>query len=117
MRKDYSFDLTDSQWQKIGQLLNTSHRHQHDLRCGILDAIFHLVKTECQWRILPGDFTPWQTVYYYFRKWKKSGVIERLLSEARQYARREAGRAPKTSAVDYRLSVSTNHPFRRPVWL
>lgn len=99
MRKDYSSDLTDSQWQKIGRVLDTSRHRQHDLRRDILDAIFYLVKTGCQWRMLPGDFAPWQTVYYYFDKWKKSGVIKRLLSVARRHARREAGRAPEPSAV------------------
>jgi len=99
MRKDYSSDLTDSQWQKIGTVLNTSRHRQHDLRRDILDAIFYLVKTGCQWRMLPGEFAPWQTVYYYFRKWKKRGVIERLLNVARRGARREAGREPEPSAV------------------
>ena len=57
----------------------------------------------CQWRMLPGGFAPWQTVYYYFRTWKKRGAIERLLSVARRGAwrgaRREAGREPEPSAV------------------
>ena len=103
MRKDYSSDLTDSQWQKIGTVLNTSRHRQHDLRRDILDGILYLVKTGCQWRMLPGDFAPWQTVYYYFRTWKKRGAVERLLSVARRGARqeagREAGREPEPSAV------------------
>ncbi len=39
-----------------------------------MDAIFYIVKTGCQWRMLPKDFAPWQTVYYYFRKWKHEGA-------------------------------------------
>ena len=99
MRKNYSSDLTDSQWQKVKVVLNTSRHRQHDLRRDILDAIFYLVKTGCQWRMLPGGFAPWQTVYYYFRTWKKRGAVARLLSVARRSARQEARREPEPSAV------------------
>lgn len=98
MRKHYSSDLTDSQWQQIETVLNTSRHRQHDLRRDILDGLLYLLKTGCQWRMLPGGFAPWQTVYYYFRKWKKHGVIERLLSVARREARKEAGREADPSA-------------------
>lgn len=99
MRKSYSSDLTDSQWQKVEAVLNTSRHRHHDLRRDILDGLFYLVKTGCQWRMLPGEFAPWQTVYYYFRKWRKRGLIERLLSVARREAREEAGRKAQPSAV------------------
>lgn len=99
MRKDYSSDLTDSRWQKIEAVLDTSRHRQHDLRRDILDGLLYLLKTGCQWRMLPGGFAPWQTVYYYFRKWKKRGIIERLLSVARRSARQEAGREAEPSAV------------------
>ena len=52
--------------------------------------------------MLPGDFAPWQTVYYYFRKWnkwKRQGLIERLLSATRRKAREDAGREAEPSAV------------------
>ena len=39
----------------------------------LLNAMFYLVRTSCQWRNLPKDFAPWGTVYHYFRVWKKSG--------------------------------------------
>jgi len=99
MRKDYSSDVTDSQWQHVKAVLNTSRHRQHDLRRDILDAILYVVKTGCQWRMLPGGFAPWQTVYYYFRTWKQRGVIAYLLSMARRGARKKAGREPEPSAV------------------
>jgi putative transposase len=99
MRKGYSSDLTDSQWKQVRKLLNTAYHRQHDLRRDILDGLFYLVKTGCQWRMLPGAFAPWQTVYYYFRKWRKRGLIERLLNLARRKAREEADREVEPSAV------------------
>jgi transposase len=41
----------------------------HDLR-EILNAVFYLLKSGCQWRLLPHDFPRWPTVYHYFRKWR-----------------------------------------------
>lgn len=82
------------------KLLNTQRHRHHDLRRDILDGLLYLVKTECQWRMLPGEFAPWQTVYYYFRKWKRQGLIERLLNLARRKAREETtGREAEPSAA------------------
>ncbi len=99
MRKHYGSDLTDSQWQKIEAVLSTSRHRQHNLHRDILDGLLYLLQTGCPWRMLPAGFAPWQTVYYYFRKWKKRGVIERLLSVVRREARKEAGREADPSAV------------------
>lgn len=97
-RKRYSSDLTDSQWQQIKAFFDTSRHRQHDLRRDILDGLLYLIKTGCQWRMLPGEFAPWQTVYYYFRRWRKQGLVGRLLSAARQNAREEADRERKRTA-------------------
>jgi len=42
----------------------------------IVNAILYLVKTGCQWRMLPQDFPGWKIVYYYFSTRKKSSLIE-----------------------------------------
>ncbi|NBC18834.1 MAG: IS5 family transposase [Bacteroidetes bacterium] len=97
--KRYNSDLTDSQWQHIKSHFDTSRQRQHDLRYDILDGILYLVKTGCQWRMLPGEFAPWQTVYYYFRRWREQGVIGYLLSVARRKARRDVSREPEPSAA------------------
>ena len=47
-----------------------------DLR-GVLDGIFHVLRTGCQWRHLPPQFPPWQTTYGYLRAWIAAGVWER----------------------------------------
>ena len=66
----YSTDLTDKQWQVIEKIINTQERkRKHSLR-NIMNAILYLPKTGCQWRMIPKDFAPWESVYYYFSKWK-----------------------------------------------
>jgi putative transposase len=98
-QKRYSSDLTDSQWETIKLYFTTGRRRQHNLRRDILDAILYLLKTGCQWRMLPGEFAPWQTVYYYFRRWRREGRLQCLLSALRRTVRREEGREGEPSAL------------------
>ena len=60
--------------QSRGKLSSRSstwqRKRKYDLRRDILDAIFYLAKTGCQWPMLPREFAPWTAVYYYFRRWK-----------------------------------------------
>jgi len=64
-----------------------------------VDALFYLLKTGCQWRMLPNDFPPHKTVYYHFQKWIRSGRIERLHARLRRAVRLMAGRHPSPSAA------------------
>ncbi|MCS3614201.1 IS5 family transposase [Salinibacter ruber] len=98
-QKRYSSDLTDSQWETIKPYFTTDRRRRHDLRRDILDAILLSPKTGCQWRMLPGEFAPWQTVYYYFRRWREEGRLQCLLSALRRTVRREEGREGEPSAL------------------
>ena len=75
--KKYSTDLNDLQWQIIEKIQNDHRIRRHKLR-NIWNAVFYITKSGCQWRMLPSDFAPWQTVYYYFRKWKMEGLIEEI---------------------------------------
>ena len=106
----YSTNLTDNQWQVIEKIINAQERkRKHSLR-GIMDAILYIIKTGCQWRMLPKDFAPWQTVYYYFRKWKFEGVIEDIMDTLHALSRKAAGReeSPSLGIIDSR-SVKTSH--------
>lgn len=75
--KTYPSDLTDNQWQVIKDLFEQERKRKHSLR-SIVNAILYITKSGCQWRMLPKDFAPWQTVYYYFRQWKLNGLLEEL---------------------------------------
>ena len=74
---NYPTNVSDSQWQIIINFLDTERNRKYELR-EIINAILYLVKTGCQWRMLPGDFAPWKLVYYYFSKWKKTEIFEML---------------------------------------
>ncbi|WP_289773759.1 transposase, partial [uncultured Bacteroides sp.] len=54
--EQYSTNLTDKQWQVIEKIINPQERkRKHSLR-NIMNAILYLLKTGCQWRMIPGDF-------------------------------------------------------------
>lgn len=117
-KKTYSTDLTDKQWQVIENLVNGKVRkRKHSLR-SILNGIFYLVKTGCQWRMLPSDFAPWNTVYYYYRKWKSNGLIEELHEMLRDLTRKKSGRqvSPSLGLIDSRsIKTSRNGGLERGI--
>ena len=67
-------------------------------------------KSGCQWRILPSEFAPWQTVYFYFCKWKSDGIFEELMHHLRSIVRKAYGKeeSPSIGLIDSR-SVRTSH--------
>ena len=72
LNRRYDTDLTDAGWALVAPLLPAAKAggrpRTTDLRV-ILNAIFYLLRSGCQWRLLPREFPPWNTVYYYFRSW------------------------------------------------
>ena len=65
----------------------------------VLNAIFYVLKTGCQWAMLPHDFPPHKTVYDYFYKLNKQGVWLLILDQLRRQARVQAGREAEPSIV------------------
>jgi transposase len=101
-RTRYSTDLTDAQWAWAAPLLTQQHsqehwNREHSLR-EILDAIFYRLRTGCQWRNLPHDLPPWSTVHYYYRRWRRSGLLARLHASLREQVRLQAQKEPQPSA-------------------
>jgi len=98
----YPSDLTNSQWLMIGELLparkQLGRRRRISLRA-VMNAIFYLLRTGCQWRQLPSEFPAWRTVYWYFRSWQRTGVWVRLQRALYRRVRVKAGRAECPSVV------------------
>jgi transposase len=90
--------LTDYQWAAISPFFDLQRKRKHELRT-IMDAIFWLLRTGCQWRNLPPNFPHWQAVYYYFDRWKKAGHFEHINAALNQLDRQQADREPLPSAT------------------
>jgi transposase len=73
----YASDVTDREWSLIAPLLPAARsggRPRSTCLRGVINGIFYLLRTGCQWRMLPRDFPPRSTVYGYFRAWIAVGV-------------------------------------------
>ena len=75
--KHYSSDLSAKGWQVIQKIILVQRKSKWDLH-EVLNGIFYLTKNGCMWRELPGDYPPWQTVYWYYHKWVKDGTWENI---------------------------------------
>jgi putative transposase len=101
MRKEYKSDLTDQEWEKIKPYIPAAkwggRPQKTDMR-EVLNAIFYVVKTGCQWGMLPHDFPPKGTVYHYFNSWRKEGTWEAMNRQLREQLRQQLGREATPSA-------------------
>ena len=97
----YPSDLTDGEWALAEPLVSRPGQrgrpHAHSRR-RILDAIFYVARSGCQWRMLPLDYPPWQTVYSCFRRWKERGLLNKLHEHLRAACRQREGREVQPSA-------------------
>ena len=68
----------------------------------VVNGIFYLLRTGCQWRLLPREFPPWPTVYYYFRRWEQESVWLTLQRSLYPLTRLKAGRraTPSVAIMD-----------------
>jgi putative transposase len=106
---NYPTNLTDSQWQFIEKIVNDQRKRTHKLR-EIWNAILYLVKSGCQWRMLPRDFPHWSAVYYYFKKWKNNGLFEEFLDRLNERERKcsKKNLSPSVGIIDSQ-SVKVAH--------
>jgi len=94
---NYPTDLSNSQWQVISKFLDLKRSRKFDLR-EIVNGILYLVKSGCQWQMLPRDFPNWPMVYYYFNTWKKTGLLEKIHESLVKKIRKKAGKKPQPTA-------------------
>jgi putative transposase len=104
-KQTYHTDLTDEQWEKVQSLLphpvsgqGPGRPREISLR-SILSAIVYVVRTGCQWRLLPHDFPNWKTTYHYFWLWNRTGIWEQTNDALRTELRVKAGREASPSAA------------------
>ena len=105
--------LTDDQWRMLQPMIPPAkpggRPRTTDMRC-LLDSVFYLLRTGCQWRHLPPPpaFLPWPTVYGYFRAFLEAGVWESMRHHLMVMLREGAGREPSpTAAIIDSQSVKT----------
>ena len=102
MEAVYPTDLTDEQWQAISRLVPPAKRGGRPRSVNmreVLNALFYLARTGCAWRMLPKDYPPKDTVYYYFKTFRQDGTWERIHDRMRRRVRLKHGKFQRPSAA------------------
>ena len=104
-RKKYPSDLTDEQWVLLGPMIPPTKQSTRggrprkvDMR-EVLNTIFYLNRSGCQWDMLPHDLLPKSTVYDYFVQWRDDGTWGKMVQALREQIRVQEGREPTPSAM------------------
>src|SRR3954452_15375380 len=99
--KHYDSDLTEAEFAILEPLLPSRKARGRPRSVAlreILDAIFHVLRGGVPWRMLPDGFPCWKTVFYYFRRWRLSGLWEAINAALRERVRTTMGRTPQPTA-------------------
>src|SRR3982750_632196 len=100
-RKKYPSDLTDEQWALLAPLIplakpsNRGGRPRTVNMREVLNTLFYLNRSGCQWDMLPHDLLPKSTIYDYFAQWRDDGTWAKIVQTWRERTRVAAGREPR----------------------
>lgn len=107
----YPSSLTDAEFAVLDKLMVRKERRGRPPsypRRSMLDAVFYIVRTGCQWRGVPHDFPPWTAVWVTFRRWRNNGMLDRMYEALLVQWRLQAQRkAEPTAAIIDSQSVKT----------
>lgn len=90
-------ELTDAQWAIIAKKIDTGRKISKNLR-RVINCILKVCRTGCQWRNIDECYGPWQSVYYYFRKWTKNGILDNILNDLVAKERVRQGKEAEATA-------------------
>jgi transposase len=96
----YDSDMTDAKWALIKPLIPPSKRGGRKREVNVLNEVFYVLWTGCQWKALPKDLPPKSTVHWYFMLWNWDGTLERVHFALYVAVREQEGReASPTAAI------------------
>jgi len=95
----YPSDLNDEQWELIRGHFSTGNygkSRKYSQRV-LINGVFYVMKTGCQWRFLPKEYPPWKSVYSFYKRAKDGGWWEKTMRDLVQKSRVKMGRKPGPS--------------------
>ncbi len=115
----YPSDLTDKQWEIVGKHFHTGNygkSRKHGQR-DMINAIFYVIKTGCQWRFLPKEYPPWKSVYSFYKRAKDKGIWEKMMQDVVSRSRLKMGRKadPSYSLIDSQSVKTTDKAQERGI--
>jgi transposase len=119
MRKKYASDISREKFEEILPLLQSVRRRTKPTTVELYEvfcAVLYLLRSGCQWRMLPRDFPKWRTVHSYFAKWSEpdqhgSSVLEQALKKSGWRGPRETGAKRTADAIDRGRTECEEHGY------
>lgn len=107
----YPSDLTNLQWELLAPMFEMSITEPSRVYAvrDVLNAIFYVNRTGCQWNFLPPNFPPWKAVYNQFSRWQKNGTWDAVHDTLRDKLRTTASRnsQPTAAIIDAQSTKTT----------
>jgi transposase len=119
LRKRYPSDLSDDEWEILQPLLPQPKGFGHPVEVDfreILNGIFYVQRTGCQWEMMPDELPPDSTVYNYFQKWQGQGVWQQRHDPVRQQLRTQLGRAEQSTVDKSGFSIRQDNGKKGEVY-
>ena len=88
--------MTDNEWEIISEFFIVGNKSGHHKR-SMVNGVFYIEKTGCQWRYLPKDYPPYGAVWSFYRRARESGLWERIMDALVKKTREKANRTASPS--------------------
>lgn len=75
---NYESDLTERQWEEIKEFFPSGNKSKYNKR-SLVEAVLYILKTGCQWRMLPHDYPPYTTVWSFYRRARDNGTWDKVM--------------------------------------
>lgn len=114
----YTSDLNDKEWAILEPLLVATNKkmgrpRKHDLR-SVMNGVLYILCTGAQWRNMPGDLPPWNTVSDQFSRWKYKNIWPQICAIVTRQARISMGRLGDESLLILDTQTIQSAPGNSP---
>lgn len=117
--KKYPSDISREQFEQIRPLLEGARKRTKPRTVDLYEiwsAVLYLLKSGCQWRMLPSEFPKWRTVHSYFAKWSEQdeegiSLLERALKKSGWRGPYETGAQRTADAIDCGRAEREEHGY------
>jgi transposase len=102
-RKRYGSDVSREQFERVWPILAQARKRTKPVTVDVYEvfcAVLYVLKSGCQWRMLPGEFPKWRTVYSYWAKWSEPSADGTSLLE--QALKKSGWRGPTQTGAQRR---------------